>query len=168
MSAYLYGRMIRRRQPGRLFAAEESLADADQKRAVENADDDNKLATALAAIIPADVLAAHAVLLTLFTTTDADGVTKITDGLWLGRLFIALVVAAAVIYLLGRRSFERADLIRMLIPPLALVGWAALANTSGLTPLIPKDIPHQVVVGSAVVAAGVIIALNAKLAPSDA
>jgi hypothetical protein len=98
-----------------------------------------KYADALAALVPAEVLAAHAFFLQIVgdTTESTDGsVTKITnpDALELG--FWILVAASAALYLFPKiRELEPWDVLRVFIPPLAFVGWTLIESPSAFDPV---------------------------------
>jgi len=97
-----------------------------------------------ASLVPAEVLAAHAFLLSAVTTTDNSTgslVTKITDPTLLKAIFYALVGVSILIYVVGRRSaraWDRLDFIRMLIPALAFVGWTMLQKATGFDAAFPN------------------------------
>jgi hypothetical protein len=88
----------------------------------------------LAALVPAEILAAFAVLLPLFTSTktnpdDDSSLTTVTDLGALQLTVLGLLVVSIVLYLLGRPSdFDRWDVVRALIPPSAFVGWITLQH----------------------------------------
>jgi hypothetical protein len=94
-----------------------------------------------AALIPAEVLAAHALILTLATetTTAADGrsAVVITEKEALKATFFALLVGAALLFLVGRwlkadrKAFDwRWDILRMSIPPTAFLGWTMIQKNT--------------------------------------
>jgi cytochrome c biogenesis factor len=141
-----------------------------QRTAIAKSNEDNKLLTTLAALVPADVLAAHAFVLSLTTKTVSETSTEITEPFWLKWLFVGLVLITPILYLLGTKEPKpsRKDLIRMVIPMLAFVTWAALLGTSGLTPWIGNTVPHVAIAGAAVVVAVLIIAMNARLTRKEA
>jgi hypothetical protein len=89
-----------------------------------------------AALVPAEVLAAFAFLLPVFTTTDvttggaADSgtisISEPTAALW---AFWGLAVASALLYVFGRLfRLDKLDIARILIPPLAFIGWIMLQH----------------------------------------
>jgi hypothetical protein len=98
---------------------------------------------ALAALVPAEVMVAHGVILanaTQLTTAskDSNASTRITDPAALRIAFVALTVMASGAYLAGRIVAARtkhtsvrwdyADILRALIPALAFVGWTMLQS----------------------------------------
>jgi hypothetical protein len=104
----------------------------------------------LAALVPGEVLAVHAAIISLTST-------KGGMPLW---VFWALVGLSVLLYVFGRigtkAPFEPLDLLRALIPPLAFVGWTLIqkptafdANWPGV-PEVTRDI--IAVIGAAVLA----------------
>ena len=94
---------------------------------------------ALASLVPAEVLSVHAVMLTFTTDTDGQGVTKITQPGALQFVFWALVVLSMVIYVSGKwkQWDQRWGYIRVLIPPLAFVGWTMLQKSTAFDAVAP-------------------------------
>jgi hypothetical protein len=99
---------------------------------------------ALAALVPAEALTAHAAILT-FTTdtvTNANGraIITVTDPGTLVWVFYALIVVSMVLYAVGRlmaKEWDRLDWLRMLIPPLAFVGWTMLQKATAFDAVAP-------------------------------
>jgi hypothetical protein len=99
---------------------------------------------ALAALVPAEVLTAHAAILT-FTTdtvTDAEGkaTVTITQPGTLSGVFYALIAVSMILYAAGRLTaikWDRWDCLRMLIPPLAFVGWTMLQKATAFDAIAP-------------------------------
>lgn len=90
---------------------------------------------AMAALVPAEVLAAHAFILTLTTkTTDTPGdedVTTITDPGLLKGVFWALLALAAALYVIKKiKSFHGWDYARAVLPAAAFVLWSMLTPSS--------------------------------------
>jgi hypothetical protein len=87
----------------------------------------------LAALTPAEVLAAHAAVVAI-TTTTVNGVVTITAVGTLFGSFVALAVLSIAFYVVGRLttgSWQTRDWGRVLIPPLAFVAWTmAQKNTA--------------------------------------
>jgi hypothetical protein len=168
MSALAYGRIVRRR--GTL--APEALADAD----AASGQDDNKLITALAGVVPVEVVAAHGIIIAAATTTDDSGVTMIKEGASdpLKLSLIGLVALAVILYLFGRglnfRTWTPIDVVRLLLPPVAFVIWTALIGTSALTPWIQQlgDISHLWVTIAAAIVGAVVVAISVLVAPPKA
>lgn len=103
---------------------------------------------ALAALVPAEVLTLHALILSV-TTTKADKVTTITDPLTLRWAFAGLIVLSVLLYVASRLkngSWDRLDFLRASIPPLAFVGWTMLQRSTAFDALAPdmKDAPRTV------------------------
>jgi len=88
---------------------------------------------ALAALVPAEVLAVHAVILTFTTSASEDGetTTTITEPGTLEWVFWVLLGASAVLYVMGLQHLPRGyGWLRLLIPPAAFLGWTMLQNPS--------------------------------------
>lgn len=122
MSTIAYARLTRRREESR---------PAEPGSMIDSAATDPKVPSpvgkatidAFAALVPAEVLVAHATILQV-TTKTVDDVTTITQKGTLAFAFWALTIASAVIYLIAKApKFDRADGLRVLIPPVAFVGW---------------------------------------------
>lgn len=111
----------------------------------------------LAALVPAEVLAVHAIIIAAATTTNR-GQTQITQPGTLRLAFWLLVGLATVLFVLGRRPtptpaavlqqsgttaprwqhLEWQDVIRAVIPPAAFVGWTMLEPTSVWNVVVPN------------------------------
>ncbi|GLZ31950.1 hypothetical protein Lesp02_41380 [Lentzea sp. NBRC 105346] len=94
---------------------------------------------AVAALVPAEVLAAHALIIPMLTTkamtAQGEVVTVISqaNAATLGWVFWALLLLASGVYLVGRvgqNLFHRGDFMRMLIPPAAFVCWAMMMQST--------------------------------------
>jgi hypothetical protein len=112
----------------------------------------------LAALVPAEVLAIHAIIIAAVTTTNPGGQTQITQPGTLRLAFWLLVGLATVLFVLGRRPtptpaaalqqsgttvprwqhLEWQDLIRVAIPPAAFVGWTMLEPASVWNVVVPN------------------------------
>jgi hypothetical protein len=88
---------------------------------------------ALAALVPAEVLGAHAGVISYLTKTENKVVT-ITYPDWLFAAFCGFVILSLLLYALpryfGGRWDHWRDWIRMLIPAAAFVGWTMLQPMS--------------------------------------
>ena len=100
-----------------------------------------KYVDSLAALVPAEVLSLHAVILTFtMETVDKTTVRMIApDGkptlFW---SFWACVALAAVIYLVGRgKKVDQYDWIRAAIPPVAFVAWTMLQRATAFDAVGP-------------------------------
>jgi hypothetical protein len=96
----------------------------------------------LAALVPSEVLALHAVILS-FTTRTQGNVTEITQPLTLKWVFLGLVVLSTVLYLLARKhpsgsTRDGLDWVRAAIPPLAFVGWTMIQRATAFDALWPE------------------------------
>jgi hypothetical protein len=96
---------------------------------------------AIAALVPAEVLAANALFVAAFTDSkkrpDESLSLVITNRGDLRLAFFGLILLALVMYVLGHINFgkstvhwDRWDFLRMLIPPTAFVGWAMAQRPS--------------------------------------
>jgi hypothetical protein len=94
-----------------------------------------------AALVPAEVLAAHAFILTLATSTEKDNaghdVVVITERGALRATFWVLLVMSAVLFMVGRwlkqggQPFDwRWDFVRILVPPTAFFGWTLIQKNT--------------------------------------
>jgi hypothetical protein len=101
---------------------------------------------AMAALVPAEVLTAHAVIVGYATTTSTNAhgqqSTVITDPGWLQASFYALIAISLIFYVSGRlasdQKFRRMDALRMLIPPVAFVLWTMLQKTTAFDAVAPS------------------------------
>lgn len=123
---------------------------------------------ALTALVPAEVLAAHAVLLPFVTKTETDpegqSISIITEPTTLRWTFWALILISVGLYLIPRRaSLERWDLARVFIPPLAFTLWTMLQRTTAFDAVWPslREAPRNVI---AVLGAIILGAIAAALA----
>ena len=94
---------------------------------------------ALAALVPAEVLAAHATILT-FTTETKDAVVTITNKPALTMAFYGLIAVSIILYMYGRlikSAWNKWDCLRVLIPPLSFVGWTMLQKATAFDAIAP-------------------------------
>jgi hypothetical protein len=95
----------------------------------------------LAALVPAEVLALHALVLSV-TTKVENNVTKITDADTLRWAFIGLLIVCIGFYvaprLLAKKWDRRLDWFRAPIPPLAFVGWTMLQRATAFDAVFPN------------------------------
>lgn len=154
MSAFAFGRLARRDAELR----RQAVADTEVT--------DNKLIASLAALIPVEVIAAHVLVLDATTTTDKDGTTTITASGPLAAAFWGLLALTVILYLVGRglANWNRSDVVRLFLPPLAFVLWTALIGTSALSPWV-SGYDHAAVTVGAVLLAVLLVALSAAVAP---
>ncbi len=102
----------------------------------------NTYVDALAALVPAEVLTAHAAILT-FTTETVKGsagnaIVTITQPDTLRGVFYALIFVSMVLYATGRliaSHWDNWDWLRVVIPPLAFVGWTMLQKATAFDAL---------------------------------
>jgi hypothetical protein len=132
MSSFLYGRLVSKREAA---PANQSRIDAPPGLKI--------YADVLTALVPAEVLAAHAIFVAAWTdkssdTTAPNAVTIIDSHHSDFKLvFFLLMGLAAVIYFLGHIKFgtdpekwDRYDFLRMLIPSAAFAGWSMTQRPS--------------------------------------
>ena len=97
---------------------------------------------ALAALVPAEVLTLHAVILTVTTKTEGS-VTSIIDGSTLSYAFYGLIVLAVVLYVGARlldKKWDKLDYLRVLIPPLSFVGWTMMQRATAFDAVAPATL----------------------------
>lgn len=100
---------------------------------------------ALAALVPAEVLGLHAVILS-FTTSTSEGEagtasTAITEPTTLAWAFAGLCLVSVALYVVPRvkdRMWDRLDFLRAAIPPLAFVGWTMLQRSTAFDAVWPQ------------------------------
>jgi len=98
----------------------------------------------LAALVPAEVLGLHAAVLSLTTTTvqnsNGEAVTTITDPLTLKWAFGVLLLFSIALYLIGhqRQRWDRLDIFRAAIPPLAFIGWTMAQKATAFDAFFPN------------------------------
>jgi hypothetical protein len=93
---------------------------------------------ALAALIPAEILTLHALMLAA-TTATKDGVTTIVDAKTLALAFYGLLALSLGLYVGARwlaKKWDGLDWFRMLIPPCAFVGWTMLQRTTAFDAVV--------------------------------
>lgn len=92
---------------------------------------------ALAALVPAEVLAVHATIIS-FTTSKVGDTTSITAPGTLKGVFVALLILSTGLYVFGHSGhWDRWDFLRALIPPTAFVGWTMLQRTTAFDAVWP-------------------------------
>ncbi len=99
---------------------------------------------AMAALVPAEILGLHAVLLSFMTekasAVDGKVSTIISEPGTLAWSFWGLIVLTVVLYLFGRgpKHFNTLDLIRVFIPPCAFVLWTMLQKSTAFDAAFPE------------------------------
>ena len=124
---------------------------------------------AVSALVPAEVLSMHGVILaiTMKTTQDGKTITEITDPITLAWAFWGLLILSMVLYVVPRFSgWDRRDWIRVLIPPVAFVVWTMLQRSTAFDAVCPElgDAPRTVIALFGAVVLGVFATLLAKKA----
>lgn len=95
---------------------------------------------AFAALVPAEVLTLHALILSV-TTQTAAGTTQIVSPVTLSWAFYGLVVLSIVLYVVARLMYakwDRLDYLRVTIPPLAFLGWTMLQRATAFDAIFPN------------------------------
>lgn len=98
---------------------------------------------AFAALVPAEVLTMHALIIsvTTSTTTGDNPITKITDALTLKWAFCGLIALSIILYVASRLmngKWENLDYFRASIPPLAFIGWTMLQRSTAFDAVYPQ------------------------------
>jgi hypothetical protein len=92
---------------------------------------------ALAALVPAEVLTLHGLMLSATTEITAEG-TKISDASSLKLAFYGLVVVSMALYVTARllaKKWDSLDYVRVFIPPAAFLGWTMLQRSTAFDAL---------------------------------
>jgi hypothetical protein len=126
---------------------------------------------AVAALVPAEVLTLHAVILSFTTKTGQDtagnSITEITEPGTLAWAFIGFILLSIVLYIMPRVSdMNRWDWLRAAIPPIAFVAWTMLQRATAFDAVWPElgEAPRTVVALFGVVILGVMATALAKIA----
>jgi hypothetical protein len=151
MSSLLYGALTRKR--------EEATSDTSKE---DEAPGVGTYADALAALVPAEVLSVHAVVMSNIASPIPEAWRAPAQF-----IFWFLVVISAVLYLAGHRGLhDRWDIARMLLPPLAFVGWTMLQKATVLDAVAPQfGQEWRWVIG---IALAIVLGLAAKLLGDNA
>lgn len=107
----------------------------------------------LAALVPAEVLSLHALMLSFTTKTETnqagEAATTITEPGILRLAFLALCCLSIVFYCVshGRKQWDEWDWARMLIPPLAFIGWTMIQKATAFDAVMPdlRTAPRYVI-----------------------
>jgi hypothetical protein len=97
-------------------------------------------ADTLAALVPAEVLSVHALVISA-TTEMMDKGTVITDMPTLRLAFWGFLIVSVGFYIIPRwygGRLDKLDYLRVLIPPLAFVGWTMLQRTTAFDAAFPS------------------------------
>jgi hypothetical protein len=121
---------------------------------------------ALAALVPAEVLALHNVILAVTTKTtkneNGKSITVITEPRTLFWAFFGLLLLSIVLYVLPRlrsqEKWEPLDFLRAAIPPLAFVAWTMLQRATAFDAVWPQlaDAPRTTIALFAAVLLGLL------------
>ncbi len=122
---------------------------------------------ALVALIPAEVLAVHAVVMQVGTTTEEDATGKSTTTINhpadMRLLFGVMAGLAVLVYFAGSRSSTWGDVFRSLLPAAAFAAWAMLMPFSSFD-AFTWDPSRELRIGIAAAAAVAIAAAASALA----
>lgn len=128
----------------------------------------NSYVDAVAALVPAEVLTLHAVILSVTTKTatneSGQAVTTITDAGTLQLAFWGLVVLSVFLYVVPQfRTWDRLDFLRGLIPPLAFIAWTMLQRATAFDAVYPQlgGAPRTVIALFVAVVLGVVATILA-------
>lgn len=132
MSAYMYGALTTRRK---------TVATA--KKTSKPPPEVKPIVDAVAALVPAEVLALHAAILSYTTSTsigpDGNSVTEITDPTTLGCAFFGFLFLSVLLYIVPRLSSKDGwDFVRALIPPLAFIFWTMAQRATAFDAVWPE------------------------------
>jgi len=97
---------------------------------------------ALAALVPAEVLGLHALVISATTAIAPDGTTStITAVAVLKWAFFGFIALSVILYVVprafGGKRWDPWDYVRAAIPPLAFVGWTMLQRTTAFDAAFP-------------------------------
>jgi hypothetical protein len=99
---------------------------------------------AVAALVPAEVLSLHALVISIATkttkTTGTDSITVVSDQTTLLWTFVALIVLSAALYAVPRLNsrWDRWDWLRILIAPIAFTAWTMLQPATAFDAVYPS------------------------------
>jgi len=117
---------------------------------------------ALSALVPAEVLTLHALILPTTTATKIEGGqtrTVITEPQTLKWSFGALILLSVGLYVVPRlRKWDRLDFVRAAVPPAAFVTWTMLQRSTAFDAVAPAmaSAPRTVVALFAAVLLGLV------------
>jgi hypothetical protein len=163
MSTLLYESLTAARQStasgNSLVFAEAVAADGAQKK-----EDVNKFVDSVAALVPAEALALHALIFTAVTDSDeteADVLTvTIVDRGWAQAGWVVCLLLVLGLYLgphLAKGKFGLGDVVRMFIPAGAFVAWTFVLETSLFDAISDWSDGRRAVVGGAIGALALIL-----------
>lgn len=129
----------------------------------------------LAALVPAEVLALHAIFLAETTETvvnsEGESVTTITQPGALQVVFWGLILMSLIFYLVGhhRKRWDSLDWLRMLIPAFAFVGWTMAQKSTAFDAVWPnlQDVWRSIIAGFGAVLLGILVKLWADKADQE-
>ena len=96
---------------------------------------------AMAALVPAEVLSLHAIILSFTTKTetiDGKSVVTIIDAGILSGVFYGLILLSIFLYVIPKSGdWRNLDVIRALIPPIAFITWTMLQKATAFDAVCP-------------------------------
>ena len=119
---------------------------------------------ALAALVPAEVLVAHGTILTFTTKTAPDNTVQITRPDALVVTFYGLIAVSVILYITGRLwtgKWDNWDWLRMLIPPLAFVGWTMLQKATAFDAVVDQKSLDDVMRNVIAIIGGIVLGVVA-------
>lgn len=129
MSSLVYGSLSAKRVSTKPGVNLRYILKDDDGGAPANTTAVTKWQDVLAGLVPAEVLALHAVAMSLGTKTTGSGDTAktvITQPDAMIAVYIGMLVLSFALYLVGAKSYGAQDLARALVPPLAFVCWTMI------------------------------------------
>jgi hypothetical protein len=93
----------------------------------------------VAALVPAEVLTLHALILSVTTKVKGSD-TTITDAQTLSWAFLGLLILSSAFYAAPRllqKAWKSPDGIRVVIPPLAFIAWTMLQRATAFDAVFP-------------------------------
>jgi hypothetical protein len=134
------------------------VAGRDPKRPmIEDDGSGSKLVESLAGLLPADLLAAHGMIVAATTKTipatgGGEATVEVIAATALKWGAVGLIAASFVLFAFGLKKapteWSKHEWLQSLIPPISFITWMMLTGTSALTPWLPKlSTPGRTVIG---------------------
>ena len=97
----------------------------------------------VAALVPAEVLSLHAIIISVATEINQDAagnsITTIKDPTSLAWAFFGLIILSIILYVVPRlKKWKKLDFFRALIPPAAFVCWTMLQRVTAFDAICPE------------------------------
>ncbi len=161
MSSILYGRLTKTVESTPALQLTEAEPTPAERLAA--------FAQKVAALVPAEVLTVHAIVLAYATSSDDDGSTIVEKPDLLKATFVVLLITAAILYAIGRYgppAWKPVDWLRMILPAIAFAAWTMLTGTSAATPWF-EDIDRGWLLLAGGVAAALALAIADRVVPKS-